>query len=108
EVRVIGGRAPRGRAAKARAVVGRARALARFGRRERIDVAVSHNSYAQAVAARVLRIQCVTAMDYEYQPANHIAFRFADRVVVPQDFPDRMLRLEGARPRKVLRYAGFK
>src|SRR5881227_90456 len=50
EVRVIGGRAPRRRAAKARAVVGRARALARFGRRERIDVAVSHNSYAQAVA----------------------------------------------------------
>jgi predicted glycosyltransferase len=47
-------------------------------------------------------------MDYEYQPANHIAFRFADRVVVPDDFPSRMLRLEGAPLRKVLRYAGFK
>jgi predicted glycosyltransferase len=80
----------------------------RFGRGERIDVAVSHNSYAQSVAARALRIACVTAMDYEYQPANHIAFRFADRVVVPEDFPTQMLRLEGARPRKVVRYAGFK
>jgi predicted glycosyltransferase len=47
-------------------------------------------------------------MDYEYQPANHIAFRFAGRVLVPRDFPARMLRLEGARPRKVHRYDGFK
>jgi uncharacterized protein len=108
DVRVIGARAPRGRLAKARAVAGRAAALARFGRGRGIDVAVSHNSYAQSVAARALRIPCVTAMDYEYQPANHIAFRFADRVVVPRDFPGRMLRLEGARPRKVLRYEGFK
>jgi predicted glycosyltransferase len=108
EVSVIGGRAPRGRGAKARAVVGRARALTSFGRRERIDVAVSHNSYAQAVAARALRIPCVTAMDYEYQPANHIAFRFAQRVVVPEAFPERMLRIEGARGRKVWRYSGFK
>jgi predicted glycosyltransferase len=108
EVRVIGARSPKGRAAKSRAVAGRAAALAWFGRRERIDVAVSHNSYAQAVAARALRIPCVTAMDYEYQPANHIAFRFADRVVVPDDFPQRMLRLEGARPKKVWRYSGFK
>jgi predicted glycosyltransferase len=108
ETRVIGARAPRGRGAKARAVAGRALALARFARRERIDAAASHNSYAHAVAARMLRIPCVTAMDYEYQPANHIAFRFADRVVVPDDFPQRMLRLEGARSRKVWRYSGFK
>src|SRR4051812_23008977 len=108
DVRVIGARAPRGRLAKARAVAGRAVALARFGRGRGIDVAVSHNSYAQSVAARALRIPCVTAMDYEYQPANHIAFRFADRVVVPADFPDHMLRREGARPRKVWRYSGFK
>jgi predicted glycosyltransferase len=108
EVRVIGARAPRGRLAKARAVAGRAASLGRFARGQRIDIAVSHNSYAQSVAARALRIPCITAMDYEYQPANHIAFRFADRVVVPRDFPERMLRFEGARPRKVLRYEGFK
>src|SRR4051812_18222368 len=108
EMRVIGGRAPSGRGAKGRAVAGRAMALARFARGERFDVAVSHNSYAQAVAARALRIRCVTAMDYEYQPANHIAFRFANRVLVPEDFPQHMLRLEGARPGKIWRYSGFK
>jgi predicted glycosyltransferase len=108
ETEVIGARSPRGRAAKARAVAGRAATLARFARGRGIAVAVSHNSYAQAVAARTLRIPCVTAMDYEYQPANHIAFRCANRVLVPRDFPGRMLRLEGARAAKVWRYEGFK
>src|SRR5690349_24436211 len=48
DVRVIGARAPRGRLAKARAGAGRATALARFARGQDIDVAVSHNSYAQS------------------------------------------------------------
>lgn len=108
EVHVIGEPSPGGRAAKARAVAGRAAELAKFARGRGFGVAVSHNSYAQTVAARLSRIPCMTAMDYEYQPANHIAFRFADTVVVPQDFPARMLRLEGARQRKVVRYGGFK
>jgi predicted glycosyltransferase len=107
-VHVIGGKSPAGRAAKARAIAGRARSLARFARDRRVDVGVSHNSYAAAVAARVARIPCVTAMDYEYQPANHVAFRFANRVLVPEDFPDQTLRAEGGRPRKVWRYRGFK
>jgi predicted glycosyltransferase len=47
-------------------------------------------------------------MDYEYQPANHVAFRFANRVLVPEDFPDRRLRMAGARRAKVWRYRGFK
>jgi hypothetical protein len=108
DVRVIGERSPGGRAAKGAAVAGRARALVRFARATSIDVAVSHNSYAHAVAARVLGIPCMTAMDYEYQPANHIAFRFADRVLVPEDFPSRQLRLQGAKRAKVARYSGFK
>ncbi len=31
---------------------------------------ISHNSYAQALAARMLGIPFVTSMDYEHQPAN--------------------------------------
>jgi uncharacterized protein len=108
EVEVVGAPSPSGRAAKARAVAGRAVELVRFARGREVGVAVSHNSYAQAVAARLLRIPCVTAMDYEYQPANHVAFRCARRVLVPRDFPGRMLRLEGAAARKVWRYDGFK
>lgn len=107
-VQVIGGSSPPGRAGKLRAVAGRANELARFARRHRPDVAVSHNSYAQSVAARTVGIPCVTAMDYEHQPANHIAFRAANRVLVPGDFPAHELRLAGARRSKVWRYCGFK
>ena len=47
-------------------------------------------------------------MDYEYQPANHLSFRLAQRVIVPEAFPAEGLRRCGARPGKSLRYPGFK
>jgi predicted glycosyltransferase len=47
-------------------------------------------------------------MDYEFQPANHLSFRLADRILVPRVFPDAALRRFGARPKKVVRYEGFK
>ena len=50
----------------------------------------------------------VTMMDYEHQPANHLSFRLASRVIVPQVFPDESLSRFGARPGKVVRYDGFK
>jgi predicted glycosyltransferase len=56
----------------------------------------------------VLRIKTVTLMDYEHQPANHLAFRLASRVIVPVSFPARSLRAFGARARKVRHYHGTK
>jgi uncharacterized protein len=50
----------------------------------------------------------VTMMDYEHQPANHLSFRLARRVIVPELFPGDALRRFGARPGKVVRYRGFK
>ena len=47
-------------------------------------------------------------MDYEYQPANHVSFRLARRVIVPEVFPVDALRRFGAVERKVVRYEGFK
>jgi predicted glycosyltransferase len=49
-------------------------------------LAVSHNSYAQISAAASLGVRSVTLMDYEHQPANHLAFRLASRVIVPRAF----------------------
>ena len=62
----------------------RVRDAAAWARREYPDVALSHNSYAQIVAARALRMPVVTAMDFEHQPVNHLAFRLADRVLLPR------------------------
>ena len=47
-------------------------------------------------------------MDYEHQPANHLAFRMATRIIVPNAFPEAALARFGASLAKVKRYAGLK
>src|SRR5207247_3749961 len=86
----------------------RIRALASWARRERPDIALSHNSYGQIVAARLLGIRAVTAMDYEHQPANHLAFRLADTVLLPAALASSRLRAHGALPGKTHFYDGLK
>jgi predicted glycosyltransferase len=107
-VEVIGGHGGRELSGKAGNLVGRAWQLMRWARRRGFDLAVSHNSYSQIVAARALGLKTVTLMDYEHQPANHLAFRLASRVVVPRAFPRAALRRFGARASRVRRYDGFK
>jgi uncharacterized protein len=108
EVTVVGGESPDGRVRKGVSIAKRARELRRLARRRSLDVALSHGSYAQIVAARAAGVPAVTMMDYEHQPANHLSFRLARRVIVPRAFPDRQLRRFGAGPGKVIRYEGFK
>src|SRR6266568_8956660 len=105
---VIGGHGGGSITGKAGNLVGRAAALRRWARARGIDLAVSHNSYAQIAAAAALGIKSVTLMDYEHQPANHLAFRLASRVIVPRAFPAAELRKYGASTRKVKRYDGMK
>jgi uncharacterized protein len=108
EVRVVGGSSPPGRLKKGLSIGARASTLRHFGRTEQPDVAFSHGSYAQIVAARAAGIPAVTMMDYEHQPANHLSFRLAQRIIVPDVFPEAALKRFGARPGKVVRYPGFK
>lgn len=93
---------------KAGNLIQRALALAGWARGRNLDLAVSHNSYSQVLAARALSLRTVTLMDYEHQPANHLAFRLASRVIVPRSFPEAALSRFGAHPAKVRRYAGLK
>jgi len=89
-------------------IVGRALALRRFARAQHFDLAISHNSYAQCLAARALGIPTVTLMDYDHQPANHLSFRLAHCVMVPSCFPESALRHYGASARRTFRYPGLK
>jgi predicted glycosyltransferase len=93
---------------KAGNLVGRAMALARWARGRGLDLALSHNSYSQILAARALSLRTVTLMDYEHQPANHLAFRMASRIIVPSAFPEAALARFGASAAKVRRYEGLK
>lgn len=105
---VVGGRSPDSRRGKAVSVARRAGGLRRTAAAWRPDVALSHGSYAQLLAAASLGVPSVTMMDYEYQPANHLSFRLATRVLVPDVFPQKALIRCGASPPKVVRYGGFK
>lgn len=105
---VIGGHGGGSITGKAGNLLGRASALRKWARGRGIELAVSHNSYAQIAAAAALGIKTVTLMDYEHQPANHLAFRLASRVIVPQTFPAGELHKYGASKGKVKRYHGTK
>jgi len=108
EIEVIGGHGGGRLAGKAGNLVQRALALGRWARGRNLDLAVSHNSYSQILAARALSLRSVTLMDYEHQPANHLAFRMASRIIVPDAFPEAALSRFGAAASKVKRYAGLK
>lgn len=105
---VVGVHAGRDVSKKAGSLVSRAWALAGWARTRKIDLAISHNSYSQILAARLRGLKTITLMDYEHQPANHLAFRFASRIIVPASFPAERLRAFGARVGKVRRYHGTK
>lgn len=105
---IIGGPSPRSRAKKVELMMARIPLLRRWAQGFRPDVALSHNSYAQIVAARVLGLRVVTAMDYEGQPANHLAFRLADVILMPEALRGSAARKQGATDRRARFYEGFK
>src|ERR1700752_2470538 len=105
---IVGAHAGRDVSKKAGSLMSRAWALASWARKRKFDLAISHNSYSQILAARGLGIKTVTLMDYEHQPANHLAFRLASRIIIPDSFPAERLRTFGARTGKVRRYHGTK
>ena len=94
---------------KARSLAGRLPALRRFGKQGRFDIALAHGSHELTLAARSLRIPSATAHDYEYATLQHqLGLRAATRVIFPDAIPaDRLARL-GAKPPKLVRYAGIK
>jgi predicted glycosyltransferase len=108
EAEVVGVHGGRAISKKAGTIMSRAWALANWARTRNFDLAISHNSYSQIIAARALRIKTVTLMDYEYQPANHLAFRLTSRIIVPASFPAKRLRRYGAGGGRARRYHGTK
>jgi uncharacterized protein len=105
---VVGSESPANPVAKTAALTRRAFALARWARAHRPHVAVSHNSYAQIVAARMLRVPVVTGSDFEHQPANHVAFRLATCILMPEALRETNVGRQGATRAKVVFYPGLK
>jgi uncharacterized protein len=108
EVAMIGGPAPPRPSDKVLSTVQRVRDLGSWARAHGPDVALSHNSYAQIMAACALGVPIVTAMDYEHHPVNHVAFRVAGTVLLPEAMRSINVRRLGASARKATFYPGLK
>ena len=94
---------------KARAMGGRLRALRRYAKGRRFDIALSHASHELPLVARSLGIPSSYAFDYEFARVQHgVGCRAARRVVVPDAIPQARLERLGARAAKVRRYPGLK
>jgi len=97
------------RAAKARAALQRASAMARFGRGRGFDYGLAHGSTDLPVAGRMLGVPNTTMFDYEWALAqHHLNCRLATRVLVPEAIPRERLARFGARGAKLVRYPGLK
>ena len=107
---VIGpGHGGAGALGKGQAMAGRVRALRRFAKRRRFDLALSHASHELPLVARSLGIPSAYAFDYEFARVQHsLGCRAARRVLVPDAIPQERLARLGATASKVRRYPGLK
>ncbi len=98
--------------AKALGLADRSAALVRWARGQTagrpFDIAFGHGSNDLSVAARLLRIPCSTAFDYEWATVqHHVNCRLCQAVVVPDAIPPQRLYRYGARG-KIRAYEGLK
>jgi len=106
EATLIGAHGGKNKFGKIKNLIGRTISLYQFAKNKQFDLALSHNSYFQLAAAKLLSIPSITSMDFEGQPANHIAFRLANITAVPAAFPKDALKKFGAK--EVRYYNGLK
>jgi uncharacterized protein len=105
----IGRHGGRSRLGKGSQLVSRLRALRRWARGRDFDLALAHGSHELTMTARRLGIPSATTFDYEWAWLQHqLGCRAATKVVVPDSIPVERLATYGARPPKLLRYAGLK
>jgi predicted glycosyltransferase len=80
--------------------------LRQFALAQRFDVAASHSSRTQAVAARHLGIPTFTTQDYEHQDLR--AFRHARCFMIPDVVPVAPFVSAGISPKAIRTYEGLK
>jgi len=82
--------------------------LRKIIKKEKIDISMSHNSYSQILCSKLMRKKVITFMDYEYQPANKLAFRIANHIFLPESIELENVLKMGAKRDKIILYPGLK
>jgi uncharacterized protein len=109
EHEVVGEHADGSTAAKGLAVASRSRQLIGWARGRGLDLAIAHGSVDLAVVSTMLRIPSAQMQDYEFAGLQRqLAFRAAERVLVPDAISVEAMRRAGASERKLFRYPGLK
>jgi predicted glycosyltransferase len=109
EAEILGRHGGRSRLGKARSLTSRLGDLRRWAKDRRFDIALAHGSHELTLTARRLGIPSSTTFDYEFAWLQHqLGCRAATRVVVPEAIPPDRLERYGAKPPKLLQYAGLK
>lgn len=85
----------------------RAWQLIRFIHDKNVDLALSHGSRTQLLAARIFGMRSILMLDYEY--TERFLFNLlATKLLIPTYIPDSRLRENNFSLHKVIRYNGFK
>ncbi len=93
---------------KIRGLLVRAKELFSFIKnRKNIKVAVSHGSRSMVLTARWLRIPIISMYDYEFTETT-IFNRFSDKVLVPEQIPEKILDEINLPASKRVQYQGLK
>ncbi len=71
------------------------------------ELAVSHGSRTQLMAAKSLGVKSIWLLDYEYTENKLVNF-LSQNILMPKYIPDSRLKEAGFNLRKIIRYNGFK
>ncbi|ERM81018.1 hypothetical protein P872_11490 [Rhodonellum psychrophilum GCM71 = DSM 17998] len=105
---IIGTKAEKGILNKLIAYPYRINKLVRFLKDKNIDFAAGQSSFYLPLTAKILGIPSIYTNDNEHALGNIPAFLFADKIILPENYPIKNARRQGASPRKTSFYPGIK
>ncbi|HEY1855549.1 MAG TPA: DUF354 domain-containing protein [Solirubrobacterales bacterium] len=109
EYTAVGEHGGASRFGKARALGARSSKLAKVVWKASPQLGLAHGSVDLAVISATFRFPSVQMQDYEYGGLQRkIAWKAAERVLVPDSIPVERLRKAGAKEEKLVRYPGLK
>lgn len=108
EFTIIGDRSEKGLFNKVISYPARIRKLVRFLKNEHIDAAAGQSSFYLPLTAKILGIPSLYTNDNEHALGNIPSFIFANKIILPENFPIKTASKHGASKKKTLLYPGIK
>ena len=105
---IIGNKAEKGLINKTISFPNRIRKLVNFLKKQNIDAAAGQSSFYLPLVAKILGIPSLYTNDNEHALGNIPAFIFADKIILPENYPLKKAWKQGASKRKTSLYPGVK